>query len=200
MAYGRKNMGGLDNIDDLLNESPITLDDCEEELDMPRLNIDMDEVNSKAELQAKTIVERLSNYYFDEKYIKEHPYIPNKIASEMDNIRMLLKMLSVNEKAQDTLLMSIAINAGKGALYQSLTSLQSAMLNIQKQLEVTTNNIEDIFRTMQDECDKSFAEKDKEEDDGHITVRGSREFINMMVAKQKAMSVPKSEEPVQKII
>lgn len=185
MGYRKNN--GFDNIDDLLGESPITLNDAEEELDMPRLNIDMDEVNNKAEQQAKTIVERLSNYYFDEKYIKEHPYIPNKIASEMDNIRVLLKMLSVNEKAQDTLLMSIAINAGKGALYQSLTSLQSAMLNIQKQLEQTTNNIEDIFRVMQDECDRSFAEKDKEEDNGSIVVRGSREFINAMVARKNAM-------------
>lgn len=185
MGYRKNN--GFDNIDDLLGESPITLNDAEEELDMPRLNIDMDEVNNKAEQQAKTIVERLSNYYFDEKYIKEHPYIPNKIASEMDNIRVLLKMLSVNEKAQDTLLMSIAINTGKGALYQSLTSLQSAMLNIQKQLEQTTNNIEDIFHIMQDECDRSFAEKDKEEDNGSIVVRGSREFINAMVARKNAM-------------
>ena len=90
--------------DDILNvmflhsEAP-TLTDTDEALETPILVIDLDEVNSKAANQARIITERLSNYYFDQKYIDKHPYIPSKIAQEMDNIRRLIKMLAVNEKA-----------------------------------------------------------------------------------------------------
>ena len=91
--------------------------DTDETLTIPTLSIDLDEVDKRTKDRAEIIVERLSAYYFDEKYIKEHPYIPNKIAQEVDNIRRLLKMLAVNEKAQDTLILSITLNAGKGTLY-----------------------------------------------------------------------------------
>ena len=154
------------------------LTDVDEALETPVLVIDLDEVSNEAMRQAKLITERLSNYYFDEKYIREHPYIPSKIAQEMDNIRRLLKMLAVNEKAQDTLITNITQSAGKGALYQSLTSLQNSMLSMQNQLNQLINNLETIFQEMQANCEKTFEEKDKEvADDGSVTIRGSRDFI-----------------------
>lgn len=148
--------------------------------DTPILNIDLDEVNSEATKMATLITERLSNYYFDEEYIKNHPYIPTKIMTAMDNIRRLLKMLSINEKAQDNLIANISFNAGKGALYSSLTSLQNSMLSIQSQLNTLTESIENIFREMQAECEKSFAEKEKESDGEVQGTRGSREFIKQL--------------------
>ncbi len=151
-------------------------------LETPTLVIDLDEVEGQAKAKAQQITERLSNYYFDQKYIDEHPYIPNKIAQEMDQIRMLLKMQSVNEKAQDTLIQNITMNAGKGALYTSLTALQKSMLDIQKQLNDIVGSIEAIFKEMQDNADKTFSEKPKETnlDDGSIVVRGSKEFIESL--------------------
>lgn len=158
--------------------------------DTPILVIDLDEINTEAQNMASAITERLSNYYFDEKYIENHPYIPTKIMNEMNNIRRLLKMLTVNEKAQDALIANITLNAGKGALYSSLTSLQSAMLNIQTQLNSLTSSLEDIFKEMQDECEKTFAEKEKEtNDDGSVTVRGSREFIKQLNEQLQNKSV-----------
>ena len=84
--------------DDILNDMFMKSDapdlaDVDEVLETPILVIDLDKVNSEANRQARIITERLSNYYFDEKYIEQHPYIPSKIAQEMDNIRRLLKML-----------------------------------------------------------------------------------------------------------
>lgn len=151
-------------------------------INTPVLVIDLDEVNGNARRQAQIITERLSGYYFDQKYIDEHPYIPAKIAQEIDMIRRLIKMLDINEKAQDSLVTNITSNAGKGSLYQSLTSLQSTTLNIQNQLNNTINNIEEIFKTMQAECEKTFSEKPKEvsSEDGSVTVRGSREFIKSL--------------------
>lgn len=173
-------------IEDLMNEEDdIIVRDSEEEADLtPIIQLDIEDVNTKASQQAQLITERLSNYYFDEKYIKEHPYIPVKIMTEMENIRRLLKMLLVNESAQDALIKAICLCPSKGTLYLSLTSLQKSILLIQKQLNDLTASIENIFQKMQDETERAWVEKDKEEgDDGTITVRGSKEFILMLQKK-----------------
>lgn len=171
-----------DAFDKLFNETPDTdFDDAEDELDSPTLILNLDEINGVAHEQAVEITERLSNYYFDEKYLVEHPYIKNKIAQEIENIRRLLKMLTVNEAAQDALITNITSNAGKGSLYQSLTSLQNVTLSIQSQLNKMINDVEDIFREMQADCEKTFEEKEKEVDKN--IVRGSRDFIMGLTAK-----------------
>lgn len=173
-------------LDDLFikSELPENINDVDDALQVPVLTIDLDEVDRNTEKRATTIAEKLSAYYFDQKYIDNHPYIANKIEQEIDNIRRLLKMLSVNEKAQDTLIMSITTNSGKGALYTSLTSLQNSMLSMQSQLNQLTANLEDIFKEMQENCEKTFEEKDKESsEDGSLIVRGSRDFIKEMTER-----------------
>jgi hypothetical protein len=109
-------------------------------------------------------------------------------------------MLSVNEKAQDTLILSITGNSAKGTLYTSLTSLQNSMLQMQSQLNTLTANLENIFKEMQDNCDKTFQEKDKEQgEDGTYTVRGSRDFIKEI---QRSLQSSSSTEqtPEQKVV
>ena len=169
-------------LDDLFlkSEAP-DLVDTDEVLETPILVIDMDELDKRTLERATDITKKLAAYYFDQKYIDNHPYVTSKITQEIDNIRRLLKMLSVNEKAQDTLILSITSNAAKGTLYSSLTSLQNSMLQMQSQLNSLTANLENIFKEMQDNCDKTFQEKEKEEsEDGSMVVRGSRDFIKQI--------------------
>ena len=172
-------------IDKLFNKTvDVVLDDVDEVLETPGLVINLDEVNNSALSRSTDIIEHLSGYYFDERYVREHPYIKNKITQEIDNIRRLLKMLAINEKAQDTLIQSITCNFGKSALYSALTSLQSSTLSIQTQLDKSVSNIEEIFRKMQDECKETFDSKEKEAlDDGSIVSRGSRDFLKELQAK-----------------
>ena len=178
---------------DLLNdlfiksETDPQFDSPDDILETPTLVIDLDEVEGQAKAKAQQITERLSNYYFDQKYIDEHPYIPNKIAQEMDQIRMLIKMLSINEKAQDTLIQNITMNAGKGALYTSLTALQKSMLDTQKQLNDVVKDVETIFKEMQANAEATFTEKPKETNlaDGSVVVRGSKEFIESLSNYEK---------------
>ena len=178
------NMGVSSNIDELYNNSafPI-LDDTEEELETSTLILNLDDINETAKNEAVEITERLSNYYFDAEYLVKHPYIENKIRQEINNIRRLLKMLSINEAAQDSLVQNITMNAGKSSLYQSLTSLQNTTLSIQSQLNKLTNEVENIFKEMQDNCEKTFEEKDKISDQtaGYNVVRGSKEFITSLI-------------------
>lgn len=173
-------------LDDLFvsSELPDIGGDNDDSLAMPILTIDLDEIDEKTEQRATTIAQKLSAYYFDQKYVDKHPYIGNKIEQEIDNIRRLLKMLAVNEKAQDTLIMSITSQIGKGTLYTSLTSLQNSMLNMQSQLNQLTANLENIFREMQENCEQTFEQKDKEADEnGDMVVRGSRDFIKEMTER-----------------
>lgn len=179
---------GSSVLDDIVGDENFNVDyNGESEIsDDPIVNIDLGEVNTEASEEAEEITTRLSGYYFDQKYIDTHPYVPVKIKCEMKNIRRLLKMLTINEIAQDSLIKNISFNAGKGSLYSSLTSLQNSTLAIQAQLNNLTQSLEDIFQKMQDECEKTWADKDKEEkEDGTMVVRGSREFIKMLTERQE---------------
>ena len=184
----------------LKSEAP-DLQDSDEALESPIFLIDMDEVDKRTMERATDITNKLAAYYFDQKYIDNHPYITSKIMQEIDNIRRLLKMLSVNEKAQDTLILSITGNSAKGTLYSSLTSLQNSMLQMQAQLNTLTANLENIFKEMQENCDKTFQEKDKEEsEDGSMVVRGSRDFIKQIENSLKSgqnITVNQQSETVQ---
>lgn len=162
-------------------------DDVEQELDVPIVDINMTQINQDSERVATLITERLSGYYFSQEYIDEHPYIPTKIMLVMNNVRRNLKMLSVNERAQDALILGVSYNAGKGSLYGSLTALQNAMLNIQMQLNKYIEELEEIFQKMQDECEKTFKEKDIEkQSDGSFTVRGAKELIQQIQQMQQS--------------
>jgi len=195
-----KDIGVKSNIDDLYKNAdyPI-LDDVSEELTDSTLLINLEDINETAKNEAVEITERLSNYYFDQKYLDDHPYIENKIKQEIDNIRRLLKMLSINETAQDALVKNITMNAAKASLYTSLTSLQDTTLKIQSQLNKLTNEVENIFREMQDNCDKTFEEKEKEVDNniGYDVVRGSKEFIQSLINKGYATQKTQEKEDNQ---
>ena len=181
----------LDNL--FIKTDAPDLTDTDDVLKTPILVIDMEEVDKRTLDRATDITKKLAAYYFDQRYIDNHPYVTSKITQEIDNIRRLLKMLSVNEKAQDTLILSITSNASKGTLYTSLTSLQNSMLSMQSQLNTLTANLENIFKEMQENCDKTFQEKEKEQsEDGSMVVRGSRDFI-----KQIEQSLLANENKVQ---
>ena len=185
------NENALDNL--FIKTDAPDLADTDDVLETPILVIDMDDLDKRTLARATDITNKLAAYYFDQRYIDNHPYVTSKITQEIDNIRRLLKMLSVNEKAQDTLILSIASNASKGTLYTSLTSLQNSMLSMQSQLNTLTANLENIFKEMQENCDKTFQEKDKEQsEDGSMVVRGSRDFI-----KQIEQSLLANENKVQ---
>jgi len=169
----------LDNL--FIKSDAPDLADTDEALETPILVIDMDDLDKRTLARATDITNKLAAYYFDQRYIDNHPYVTSKITQEIDNIRRLLKMLSVNEKAQDSLILSITSNAAKGTLYTSLTSLQNSMLSMQAQLNSLTEKLENIFKEMQENCDKTFQEKEKEQsEDGSMVVRGSRDFIKQI--------------------
>ena len=182
-----------------VNTVDLDLENPSDILEEPGLLINLDEVNNAAMSRSTDIIEHLSGYYFDERYVREHPYIKNKIMQEIDNIRRLLKMLAINEKAQDSLIQSISCNCAKSALYSALTSLQQSTLNIQRQLNDSVESIENIFQKMQEECKETFDSKEKETlEDGSLTVRGAREFLKTITDRLNGNSIKTVEGFVNK--
>lgn len=170
-------------LDELFNEAttPELDTDC---LSENLISLDMDELNANAAKEAQSITEKLAGYYIDENYINNHPYIKNKIAQEIDSIRRQIKMISVNEKAQDAILKLVSMGMAKPAIFSSLTSLQHTMLEIQNKLDSSTKNLETIFEEMQTNSEKTFSDKAKEADsDGQMVAVGSREFIKKITAQ-----------------
>lgn len=176
--------------DDLINSligediSDIPVDD-EADLEPP-INIDLEGIDKEAQDAAVMLTDRLSGYYFDQEYLDQHPYIPVKIATEMNNVRRLMKMLAINEKGQDILIGGICKGSVKksGMMFNSLTQLQNGMLNVQRSLDALIESLENTFKRMQEECEKTWADKEKEQaEDGSFTVRGSKDFIKEMQNK-----------------
>lgn len=203
----RNNQGGMD--DDLMNGTdeianlfvnshlPSDMTEPDSELEAPVFTVDLDEIDGEAKERAKIITEKLAGYFFNPIYLESHPYIPQRVANEMENIRRLLKMLTINEHAQDTLIRSIAYNPGKGAIYSSLTSLQSTMLSIQSQLDDKTTKLENIFKEMQDNTALTFADKEKEKlDDGSLVAKGARDFIKQ-IEERMLLNKKKKEDNVE---
>ena len=61
----------LDNLF-LKSEAP-DLDDTDETLETPILCIDMDEIDKRTLDRATDIINKLAAYYFDQRYIDNHP-------------------------------------------------------------------------------------------------------------------------------
>lgn len=174
----------INPLDELFNKSVAPDTDAEDIITEDLISLDMDEINEHAQNAATNITERLAGYFIDEKYIEEHPYIKNKIAQEIDSIRRLIKMISVNEKAQDAILKLVSIGIAKATIFTSLTSLQTTMLNIQTKLDSATKSLEKIFEDMQANSETTFEDKAKiENDNGELIAVGARELINAVTAK-----------------
>ena len=80
------------------------------------------------------------------------------------------------------------------------------MLSMQSQLNQLTANLENIFKEMQENCEQTFAEKEKEtsNEDGSISIRGSREFIKqidaMLNGESKKDDEYNEETEIQKVL
>jgi len=187
----------INPLDELFNKSVAPDTDAEDIITEDLISLDMDEINEHAQNAATNITERLAGYFIDEKYIEEHPYIKNKIAQEIDSIRRLIKMISVNEKAQDAILKLVSIGIAKATIFTSLTSLQTTMLNIQTKLDSATKALEKIFEDMQANSETTFEDKAKiENDNGELIAVGARELINAVTAKLNGKPKPTDDATV----
>ena len=88
------NENALDNL--FIKTDAPDLADTDDVLETPILVIDMDDLDKRTLARATDITNKLAAYYFDQRYIDNHPYVTSKITQEIDNIRRSRNVIHLN--------------------------------------------------------------------------------------------------------
>lgn len=148
------------------------------------ISIDVDAIDESSITDAKDMVENLSKFYYDEKFMKENPNIKKRIDSELESLRVLIKMRKADEQAHDALLMAISNNNNNASLYRSLTEIQKTIISITTKMGEIVTGLNNMMKGFQLELN---FDKDPEEENLELNIstsRGTKEFIKRMETKE----------------
>ena len=152
------------------------------------VNIDIDAIGDEAEGKAKTLIEDLAKFYYDEDFLKANPNFRKRVDNDMESLRMLIKMRAADEVTHDVLIKAIAANSSNASLYRALTNVQTTILQITTKIETIVNNLTTLIKGYQLELNfKMEQEQMMNDNDEEVTVdnissqhRGSKSFIEQM--------------------
>ena len=169
------------------------------------VNIDIDAIGDEAEGKAKTLIEDLAKFYYDEDFLKANPNFRKRVDNDMESLRMLLKMRAADEVTHDVLIKAIAANSSNASLYRALTNVQTTILQITTKIETIVNNLTTMIKGYQLELNfKLEQEQMNSNDEEEVTVdnissqhRGSKSFIEQMNKIESADQMFESETEKQ---
>lgn len=147
------------------------------------IDIDVEQIETESKDYVVKMVKNLSRFYYDEEFMSTHPVFSKRVDADIDSLCILIKMRSVDEVTQDSLVKAISTNSGNASLYRALTDVQRTILNIQTKIEETIKSLEAFMKGYQLELDFNPAQKindDSSDDVEQMTTRGSKEFIQQM--------------------
>lgn len=155
------------------------------------VNIDIDAIGSEAEGKAKTLIEDLAKFYYDEDFLKANPNFRKRVDNDMESLRMLLKMRAADEETHDVLIKAIGANSNNASLYRAMTDVQKTILQITTKIETIVNNLTSMIKGYQLEINWKMEQEQmmntEEVDDSEMTIddvssqhRGSKSFIEQM--------------------
>ena len=124
------------------------------------VNIDIDAIGDEAEGKAKTLIEDLAKFYYDEDFLKANPNFRKRVDNDMESLRMLLKMRAADEVTHDVLIKAIAANSSNASLYRALTNVQTTILQITTKIETIVNNLTTMIKGYQLELRAILRQKD----------------------------------------
>lgn len=146
--------------------------------------IDIDEIETASITDAKAMVDNLSRFYYDEDFMKQHPNFKKRIDSELESLRLLIKMRKADEKANDAILNAISSNNNNASLYRALTEIQKTIISITTKMNEIVTELNNMMKGFQLEL--NFDDSDEEEcNTPKTTCRGSKEFIKQMMDSEK---------------
>ena len=175
-----KDLGfNINEIDDIFHADNEVIDGMEV------VNIPIEDIGIEAEGKAKTLIEDLTKFYYDEEFLKQNPNFRKRVDNDMESLRMLIKMRAADEVTHDVLIKAIAGNSGNASLYRALTTVQSTILSITTKIEGIVNNLTSMIKNYQLEINfkqelNAEETRPEEVDDNTTTHRGSKAFIEQM--------------------
>lgn len=150
----------------------------------PIVSIDMEQIDSEAIKVATSMCKDLVDVYFNDDFMKDHPNIKRRLDSEIESLRVLVKMRKADEQVHDLAVQAIGANAANASLYRSLSQIQGSLLSIQKQIDETVRNIQNLCKNCQ--LDINFEQDQNTNTEGTPTEdaipihRGAKSFIEEM--------------------
>lgn len=148
-------------------------------------DINIIEIEEQAKNASFALCRNLREVYFDEEFMKNNPRFKERLDVELESLRVLVKMRKSDEIAHDLCLRSIGMNTNNASLYKALSGIQSSMLSIQRQMDDTVKNINNLLKNVQLELNFDNNQQNNTQGQQEIpldsnTTRGSKKFIEMM--------------------
>lgn len=148
-------------------------------------DINITEIEDQAKSASFALCRNLREVYFDEEFMKNNPRFKERLDVELESLRVLVKMRKSDEIAHDLCLRSIGMNTNNASLYKALSGIQSSMLSIQRQMDDTVKNINNLLKNVQLELNFDNNQQNNTQGQQEIpldsnTTRGSKKFIEMM--------------------
>lgn len=148
-------------------------------------DINITDIEEEAKTASFALCRNLREVYFDEEFMKNNPRFKERLDVELESLRVLVKMRKSDEIAHDLCLRSIGMNTNNASLYKALSGIQSSMLSIQRQMDDTVKNINNLLKNVQLELNFDNNQQNNTQGQQEIpldsnTTRGSKKFIEMM--------------------
>ena len=160
---------------------PSELIDNEEDI----INIDTSFIDDNALKEAEGMIENLKDLYTDPEFLKANPKFATRLQSEIESLRILLKVRKSDEAVHDVLLGSIGKNPSNASLFRALTDVQKTILSTTQDISAKVKDINALLKNVQlelnykteIECDLPIPPADQSQ---QSTFRGSKDFIKQM--------------------
>ena len=150
------------------------------------VNIDIDCIDDNSIIDARAMVENLSKFYYDEEFMRSNPSLKKRIDSELESLRILIKMRKSDERTHDILLGAIAKNSSNASLYRALTETQKTILSITTKINDIVNGLNGLLKNYQleiqwkDETVESKDDSEEECEEVRDIHKGTKAFIEQM--------------------
>lgn len=151
------------------------------------ITIDISDIDDSSMKDARDMINNLSQFYYDEEFIKAHPNIKKRIDSELESMRVLIKMRKADERAHDAILQAISTNNNNASLYRALTEIQKTIISITTKMGEIVAGLNNMMKGFQ--LEMTFDKNTEEEiEASQNTHRGSKDFIKSMLKEAEKVS------------
>lgn len=156
------------------------------------VNIDMDEVGEESIKSANSVISNIIDLYSDEEFMSKNPKLKQRIETELESLRVLIKLRKADEITHDLIIKAISQKPSNASLYRSMTDIQRTILCVTTKIEDVIKGLSGILKNYQLELNfkedaVDATEDESDESDNNGIYRGSKDFIKMITEKKEAL-------------
>lgn len=188
----------MDNIKEIFADTGV--DPSSLPLDnIPLIEIDLDGIDKESQDSARDLVENLSRFYYDEEFLANNPTFKKRVDTDLESLRVLIKMRKTDEVAHDVLIKAIQGNSGNASLYRAMTEIQKTILSITTKMNEVITSLNNMMKGYQLELNFEKEEEETKEAmsnplEGSSINRGAKDFIRQMEEAQEQLLFEETQE------